>query len=343
MSVITRTAAGVLSYQAALTRKMLDPGYMLADYFQIFMDDAVKREKGHQGSVSMFYPVVPRGGHVTHDHGEQLAKIVGADLQVATTYQVTGEITGIMRAMWTRSVADVVSVDEAEMPCEAGFAWFDDGWEIIDQAGGSYLIRAISWRYVELRGDLAGVRGWHPAARFTLWVHPDDDPPEIQPESRRITGGNLAMIHTAVVPFGVELARPDGDCGESFLGVVSLLWMFLGMEITTTAKAKVQNHYRKQALKTLKNGDVNVILLRRVRHVTESEPGGPPVDWTCRWIVHGHHRHHVAPDKPHHAVPAGADKHCAVCGGPTEYVKPYLKGPDGKPLRIRDTVMRLAR
>lgn len=66
---------------------------------------------------------------------------------------------------------------------------------------------------------------------------------------------------------------------------------------------------------------VTVIRIRRLEHAPAAEPGS--VDWTCRWIVRGHWRR--------------------LADGRQTYVKPYVKGPEGLPLRVTDRVWEFVR
>lgn len=338
-SVIDLRPAELLKHHADLANLYRNPNRTMSLYMQEFMMGGQERcSTDGFAPVGMFYPIVPdraRPEQITLQQGELMAKVIGHDLQQSITYQVTEEMVDIMRAVHDRTVKDVTVLQEAEMPCDAGFAWFDLAWPIIDRLGQPYYIRAVSWKYLQVIKQF-------PCARFTLWVHPENDPADIRAASEYISQGLLSMVHTAAVPFGVQLEVPPQDRGESYLGMVSVLWMFLQMEITSTAQPKIKNHYRKQALKSLKHDTVNVVMLRRIKHVTETADA-QPVDWSCRWVVQGHYRHQAAPEHAHHAVPVGDDKHCAVCGGSTEYVRPYLKGPDGKPIRVSNSIMRLAR
>jgi hypothetical protein len=93
-------------------------------------------------------------------------------------------------------------------------------------------------------------------------------------------------------------------------------------------------------------------MLRRVHYASdENLPEGEhrSIDWTCTWLVQGHARHledydHAMYGK-HRAVQdhdAGPGR-CTTCGARTTWVRPYIKGPDGLPLKQTKQVYRLAR
>jgi hypothetical protein len=238
-----------------------------------------------------------------------------------------------------------------ELPCEAGFAWLDDSWRIGLEDG--FVIRALSWAYEDIMtgddtaltpAERAVLRTW-PCVRVGLWRWDSD-----VDDSSDLGGaelGPLVLTHTALVPLGLEFRKPDNSdvhATDSFLALVHLLWMFLGMEITATERPHIDRGFRRRAQRVLKHDEVRVILLRRIRHATDPDGTCRRVDWSCRWPVQGHYRHAERTSDGHHAVAAGFDKRCAACGGALHYVRPYIKGPDGLPLHATDkTVKRLVR
>lgn len=353
MSLIPATPGQVLEYHADLTAQHKNPNRNLVGYTHNFMTDVCRKDPSEMSGL--FYPVLSDNiREVTHKHADRMARQLGRDLEDAVTYQVTAEMTDAMRQVQQES-DETEALQQAELPGESGFAWFDKSWPIHDTHGDIYELRGLSWRYLMANtapgkdSRFGDATNW-PCARICLWVHTRDDPPDMQ---KRHSGliGRLQLIHTAVIPFGMEFrvprtVMPDAD---SFLHVTHILWMFLGMEITAMSHPKIKNYHRKHALKSLKHGEVHVVTLRRVRYITEQE-GHHEVDWTCRWVVQGHYRHHSNPNAVpgnavHHAVALHQDNDviCAVCGGQLHWVRPYLKGPDGLPLKVSHTLMKLAR
>jgi hypothetical protein len=141
--------------------------------------------------------------------------------------------------------------------------------------------------------------------------------------------------------FGEEMESGPAMGAFSWLHT---LWMFLGMEITTTQRAPVDRPTARRAARSLGHGDVSVVLLRR--SCSQAEPTGEhkPVDWSCQWVVQGFWRHTRVPAgvEHHHPRPGGRDG-CRVCGEPIHWVKPHLRGPEDKPLKASDQLFRLSR
>lgn len=355
MTIVTLDPGAVLDYHTGVTARFKQPNETLVRYLRNFMRDCIKDEGAR--AHGMFYPVVRPGETITNDHGVRMAKLLGHDLEDAITYQVTQEMSDVMRGVYAGTVGKITHLSQNELPSEAGFAWLDDGWPIVDRGGVSYTIRAVSWHYMSawtdgtLHDRLIEPQEW-PCARLGLWVHVNDDPPEVRAKlygaDQRL--GELQLMHSAVIPFDLRFEMPPEDeagSAESFLGVVYLLWMFLGMEITGTHQAQIPRSFRRRAMRSLKHDEVHVVLLRKVRYVNEQTDDHRAIDWSCRWVVQGHYRHiKLAPDhegRTHRAIAIGADKHCAVCGEKLAWVHPYIKGPDGRPMRISRTLMKLAR
>jgi hypothetical protein len=352
--ILTLTPEQVLDTHAGLTERMCRPSPAMADFLAYHMSQA--REMSQAGVVSMFHPVIPYNSRrpVTGQDGAAVARLIGKGLREAVTYQVTAAMVADMRAVYDNAMAEVEQITAAEVPCDAGFAWLDESWQISSGAG-AFRVRALSWEYTEImvadaQGNPKVIAGagkpvpW-PCVRVSLWRH-DADVGAAELDARL---GPVVLTHTMIMPLSLPFTKAtvtdEKQATDSFLGLIHLLWIFLGMELTSQAPARIKNHYRKRALRTLRHAQVRVVLLRRIRGVTEPGPGEHrDVFWSCRWPVQGHYRHREAPEDRHRAVVAGLDKHCAVCGGGTAYVRPYLKGPDGLPLRVTDrTLMKLAR
>jgi hypothetical protein len=359
MSTMVITPSQALSYHADLVAQLKTPNPQLVSYLLYYMQDCVRGVGGIRYARGLFYPAIsdnePR---IERAHADATSRMIGHELSDATTYQVTTEMCDAMQGVYANTEAPD-ALDKAELPEANGWAWFDKSWPLRDLHGDVYQLRAVSWLFFSARPDQAdpvfgGQSSW-PCARITLWVHLNDDPPErVTPQQRLV--GQLQIIHTAVIPFGIPFPAPEDAsdqmrAAESFLGIIHLLWMFLGMEITATTRPRIQNHYRKHALRSLKHGEVHVVMLRRVRYHTDPSGFHRKIDWQARWVVQGHWRHLSNPMAEagahvHRAIamtlPNG-DQMCAVCAGDLTWIRPYIKGPDGLSLKVSRTLHKLAR
>jgi hypothetical protein len=352
----------VLTEHSDLVARYRNPPYHTTRFMMFWMQTLTNEGAGPAAFWPVMHPQDRRNPDM--DDALKMCRLLSRELADATTYQVTTEMLTAMREVYTHTMRRVEAINLDELPCDAGWVWLDESWGLIDRRGDTVDIRAVSWQYLEAttsgtpKDPVTPPKLW-PCVRFTLWCHMSDDAaknlfPSLDFAANVRDLGTLTVAHQATIPLGlrfmptVEQSAADKSA-DSFLDLIHLLWMFLGMEITTTARPKIQNHYRKHALKSLKHGEVHVVLLRKARHATEPEGAEHRfVDWSCRWPVQGHYRHKHKPDDLHRAIASShrdedGNAICAHCNDSLFWVSPYLKGPDGLPLKVSKTLMKLAR
>jgi hypothetical protein len=376
------TPEEVLDYHVKLTTTLRNAEPPVLSFFTWFIQDSWEKNFDRAAGM-FYPLIRPerRFGKTraaTGEDGRKLAHLIADGLAEAVTYQVTAEMVQVMRQTWERSMrGKIFHLDRRDLPGEAGFAYLDEPWQMFDVRGDSDQVRAVSWEYttawVRKEHFLHDMPWAQPSVRLSLWTSGRDDAeadrlPEHVRERVERELGHLTLLHTAVVPFDLRLELPHEQeaaaTSDSMTGLVHMLWTFLGMEIVGKHRPPVQRAFRRRALRSIKHGEVHVVQLRRLAATGEDrdrEPG--EVDWTCTWVVQGHWRHWEKPLKPHHAVVlygeeeslAGHDpechkkaaerphRHCITCGGAVSWVKPYIKGPDGMPLKVSRTLMLLAR
>jgi hypothetical protein len=367
-------AEDVLGQHAKLVESLTHPNQFWVSFLAWFVEARWAQNKDRP--TGLFYPLRPGlGGAVRAEDAITVSHLLADSMRDAITYKVTAEMVDTMRAVYDDSVKHIQRLDVNEMPSESGFAWLDIPWGIADGQDEACDVRAIGWDYINVmtrsteRGP-AEVQPW-PCVRLSLWAHTQDDvasgrmEPAVSEDIERKLGC-LTLMHTCVVPFNLECGMPDDwtDTAESMLGLVHMLWMFLGMEIVAQHRTIVPRAFRRRALRSIRHGEVHVVVLRRLAHpATGEDVTHREVDWACRWVVQGHWRHWEAPDRPHHAIPVRGDlgeryahspecsvimkerphRHCLQCNGPLTWVRPYIKGPEGKSLKVSRTLMLLAR
>jgi hypothetical protein len=298
---------------------------------------------------------------------------VGKGLQIARAYQVTAKMVDVANKVYGNQ-SGIFHLEEAELPSRAGFVWLDQPLESTDRWGNLVIERAVSWSPVNISVRYKGLPGQPEenitGIRLATWnwigdAHRDD---YLREDKETRDGlamlGDLTLSHTFIVPFGErhsfargKAEHPDGEPGDykpdSTLAWMHVLWMLMEQEIVTMPQTRPERAARRRASKTLKHSDgISVITLRRL-HPVPGEPKATAthIDWQFQWMVQGHHRHidRYEGDR-HHAVPMFGmqrDK-CRICLSQgedvrTTWVKSYLKGPDGMPLKATQTLYKLAR
>jgi hypothetical protein len=238
------------------------------------------------------------------------------------------------------------------------------GRKVAAQVEDTPGIRLSTWSFIEddrrlleeasaagtLPKDPSGKEGWG-----YLWEEFD--------ELAKL--GDLSLSHTLVVLFGDrhtwsfgKSPHPEEAAGDfrpdNMIAWVYALWMFMGSEIVVTPKTRMDRAALRRSPAPLRQNEVSVVLLRRSR-IAPVGSDGPhkEIDWSCRWLVSGHHRHIDSYLSGHHAAvpfkqPGSDHDICAICWRNGEHVRvtwirPFLKGPETAPLKATKKLMKLAR
>jgi hypothetical protein len=267
----------------------------------------------------------------------QFLEHLARDLFGARTYQVTAEMCDLAEAMMGQVAGQDIPLDEEELPSPWGFCWLDKPYVHPGRKGSEMSTRAFSWGPCRMPRDLMAVdRAGRPsvhegsgrAVRVTFW-HLSGDPElggmaefaEGTPFTQAV--GPLAWYHTDVLPFGFPLNSTIAEEVHTF-------WSLMQMEIASTVEHTMDRSARRRAQRSIRHDRVHVVTLRRPAHEEDTGGGHRHVDWKCCWLVRGHRR-----QAPH----GGTFKD----GRRSTWVKPYIKGPDDKPLRSADILYRLSK
>lgn len=123
----------------------------------------------------------------------------------------------------------------------------------------------------------------------------------------------------------------SGQERQECLALVYCTMLMLGQKIARTEDGRVPRAAAKRAARVgLPNDTVRCITLRREQILGKSgEPDtGQAINYSHRFMVRGHWKPQWYPSLQDHRI---------------IYIAPYIKGPDDKPLIIRDTVYALKR
>jgi hypothetical protein len=298
--------------------------------------------------------------------GDDMLALLSRQLGFAQVFQVTAEMVGAVSGLMGKAVSSphadraLVHISGADFPVVdgqraiSGFAWLNEPVLLTDPDGTRMTYRAISWCRQEAEFEsVDGEKRWG-GVRITSWISPDDpddfNDPAAFDQLRPYMP--LMIAHSIFVPFGQRFSLRDENGGATPDDVawwLRTLWLFLAGQVVV--EGHVERHARKRAERKLgrsiPQGAVKVILLRRAYQTGEPSGGFGKVDWTCRWTVDPFVRHRVAPQrigyKPHQADPVGPEKLCSVCGGATSAVGSYTKGPSWAPFRTNKKIYKLAR
>lgn len=107
------------------------------------------------------------------------------------------------------------------------------------------------------------------------------------------------------------------------------LWSLMGQRIANVSSERAARAERRRMERSgmLSDRPIRVVRLRRESSVV-TDAGQTTVDWAHRWIVEGHWRNQWLPSKSAHRL---------------QWIAPYVKGPEDKPLVVKPTVNALVR
>jgi hypothetical protein len=250
------------------------------------------------------------------------------DLFGATTYQVTADMVRLAEHMTTmRSNRGPGELSLRELPAPWGFMWLDKSIPApaVDDNGQEPLeFSAVSWAQVPglnigdpATGKIDVVTG----VRLRKWGY--NDSVGVWPRPLHLMGQHTIPLDLNI---SYHAMVPDVE-------VIKMIWVLMGMEITSVAPSdQITRAYQKRIKDKIRHHDVNVVKLRRTKTIEHDEPAGPGrnIPWRYCWLVRGHWRR--APNNGTFAD--GREK---------VWIKPYIKGPGGMPLKVNDIIYKLQR
>ena len=242
---------------------------------------------------------------------------------------------------------------ESDLPCPMGFLVFEEGVPIPDVHGKTVVCSAFRWSRQLGCSELDekhehGVDGVMWAYYTDMQDSRDDYVKQYKAESsdiRRRFPSRLALLGEDFEAFGAGEANVDRikehlnaeATREQLIEALTMmrrlplaLWTLMGQTIGEVSDHRQDRSSRRRlgkARSPLAESNVTVVRLRRPKHES-MEPAGEPVDWTHRWIVSGHWRNQWLPSAGRHRL---------------QWIAPFVKGPEDKPLKIKRRVHALVR
>lgn len=142
----------------------------------------------------------------------------------------------------------------------------------------------------------------------------------------------LTPLHTDQITFGTALRglvyedQQVHETSDLAVDFVRTLWRFFQQTIASITRERAERPLRRQ-LARAKLPDTHVTVIDLRRSATRGD-GHSEVEWSHRWLVRGHWRNQWYPSEETHRL---------------IYINPFIKGPDGAPLLLRDKVYNLTR
>lgn len=124
-----------------------------------------------------------------------------------------------------------------------------------------------------------------------------------------------------IAPFGTILTGVNRH--DDVTRFLLCLWTMVQQRIAVPAIVRPDRPAARRWVRAVGTEPPQIIEITLRRPPDASPAGSSPVDWSHQWIVGGHWRQHYMPASGTHR--------------PT-WIAPYVKGPDDKPLVVRDKV-----
>lgn len=222
---------------------------------------------------------------------------------------------------------ELIYLDDLFIP--AGFALFERPLAILDVNGKTLTYRAVSWMLAEHRTEDGARVTADGAMMLALWSHQQDPDDFIaKGELGRIGGSDLVLAHVDAVIFGSDsILREPTNAG--LIKQVQVLWRLAKQEIVVAGHERVSRPTWKRAASWKQIKHVTVLTLRKA-HARTYEGDEREVEWSHRWMVSGHWR-----NQPYKIN--GETVHRQI------WIAPYVKGPDDKPLVVKQRAVEFVR
>lgn len=247
-------------------------------------------------------------------------------------YFISADIVDLIRAgagsvPWFR-------LDPSMLPTPEGFALFEKPLAIVPAASNPAMVTlgAIDWEIIweDMGEPTLAVRGFPEIRQH----RPNDEDPDDNWDR-----WNCLWRMGTDKPHQFKKSEPDLEAErrgyvdeypdeapmlQDAATLVAAFIAFLNQPIVDTMHERAPRSYRRRAERMGRDEPaLKVIRLRRVSPRIDSGEEPNAIDWSHRWIVRGHwHRYWQGHDTDKSLVP--------------RWIGPYVKGPDDKPLALRD-------
>lgn len=308
-------------------------------------DDARYTDAGHFRDFETLSGGKPSLTEAAELYAESIAHMMG----MAETYYITSDICDVIEEAAPSFPRDPLRA--LMVPAKVG--WIEFGNKIIlgvDKHDEPWGPIGVSWRVEGLNEHddypMSGGIRWHdqhgeahlgPGITIVWWqtleevAQPNDPAGMPWAAPGQVTGWAFDVPWS---PEDRDKSYTLDDMGETQRKILMTTFNLLMDELIMVGKERPNRSAVRRAAKALKSpeyGDVNVVELRKIRTINyvppEPDDDADPIHWTHRWIVRPHWR----------TLNRGTVKEKHV------WVRKHVKGPDNKPLIVKDRLNLLKR
>jgi hypothetical protein len=287
-------------------------------------------------------------------------------LRVAEVYRVSPDMASMIQyAASQLDETDLIDISLAPTGC--GIVRFDQPLPVKEIRGKTMLINWLVWGPLtaydkDLGRENSGIALW--AFNDTVST-PDDTHLEMLEQSAKMGGPSAEWYNNFVGRFatiGIDLMRdgralgphmqppsarqmmevlaegvPAPGPGTNTMRYAHALWLMLNQTVTKIEDEQVERPARRRAYKAHLPSTVTVIRLRREVSTMAREHGESSVEWQHRWITRGHWRWQVVGEHYPGAVETDKGYRARI------WINPFIKGPEGAPIKQSDKIYSLDR
>lgn len=267
------------------------------------------------------------------------APMFGYMLDNAATYAVSTDIARLLRE--AEATLPDFNLHVEDVPNVAGFVFFEETQMFDDVKGRPLAVKAIGWQKTVAR-DVGGgdevidessykVYDGNHGIAFVLFTDGHDERDSMHDE---LSSGleELMQVSGGCPPlWGMAGGRHAyGESAQDCIGrIMYTFFRFIQETWVDNRMVIADRHTAKRVRKYRITPEVRVIQLREASTAKPRyEDSGEEIHYSHRFIVSGHWRNQWYPSQDRHAP---------------KYIPSYIKGPDDKPLIIRDRVFHVAR
>ena len=244
-------------------------------------------------------------------------------LSEATTWMVAAEMVDLVSHA-SRSMPPE-PILRTDLPAPKGFAFLEKPFVARDEVDGQEVRlnhRAVHW-YVD-EGDRVVVQSYSGREDGVFGA----DVEGMERVALSVGSPPLVVGFRYDWRFGEPTWDPDG-ASPQIDRFVKALWAISAQTIAKVETMSSRASRRDAVRHPLPDaGGVRVITLRQLRRPVPEDQSVAEVDWKHRWIVSGHWRNQYLPGSGTHRQ---------------QWIHPYVKGPEDKPLLVRDQVVYVRR
>jgi hypothetical protein len=250
----------------------------------------------------------------------ETAQREGAILRAARTFWVHHDMCALTEHAGLTMPVETLEPEDLPAPC--GFAVFEQ--PVI--FGEVHIINPVTKQPGPPELIRVGHFSWGPSPHHETMFGPGVHLAFYEPRGARDRPSLPGLANQYYWPFG-ESDDEEGATSTGMRQTTKALWALCQQRIGEPSPAVIDRSTRRRVARVELPAEVQIVHLRR-QTPAPTQNTGSGVDWKKRWIVHGFWRNQWYPS---------VEKHRQI------WIDDYVKGPDDKPLVIKDPVYRVDR